>query len=368
MHLIMGAVSLWTRPPAVCLCTGPQKVYPSSQRAQREMHGHQPAHPHGPEPIGKTRLRPIDLLVVIVVILLLLVLLKLLLSHQKVAIHKPDLVWSVSGRDGQTRELTKEEADLRHLKSQARAERSEGGPQRPRPAGRHPVPPTVHEINPLVRVRCAPPLAWCRVHHRSRRDVLHRGEMCTFGVLGLSCEAPAAPNWPKSNWPKSSMTPGTPSSPRPPVTSLSLLTSLSPVDPPPSPWTPSFPVGHDITESSHGGSTFDTSPDKASVAVQPPVCSGFSQNRTEQTMKVPVRLIRKNIVQNRTMVQIEDASVLLLQQAQEHVSEHIGQSTMLDLLMCQCVACCGASKNTELCAVKKRISQVPVGSGFEKEC
>ena len=30
-----GAVSLWTRPPALCLCTGPQKVYSSSQRAQR---------------------------------------------------------------------------------------------------------------------------------------------------------------------------------------------------------------------------------------------------------------------------------------------------------------------------------------------
>ena len=31
MHLIMGAVSLWTRPPVLSLCTGPQKVYPSSQ-------------------------------------------------------------------------------------------------------------------------------------------------------------------------------------------------------------------------------------------------------------------------------------------------------------------------------------------------
>ena len=27
----MGAVSLWTRPPALYLCTGPQKIYPSSQ-------------------------------------------------------------------------------------------------------------------------------------------------------------------------------------------------------------------------------------------------------------------------------------------------------------------------------------------------
>ena len=31
MHLIMGAVSLWTRLPALYLCTGPSKVYPSSQ-------------------------------------------------------------------------------------------------------------------------------------------------------------------------------------------------------------------------------------------------------------------------------------------------------------------------------------------------
>ena len=29
LHLIMGAVSLWTRPPALHLCTGPKKkVYP----------------------------------------------------------------------------------------------------------------------------------------------------------------------------------------------------------------------------------------------------------------------------------------------------------------------------------------------------
>ena len=32
MHLIMGAVSLWTRPPALYLCTGPKKVAPSTHR------------------------------------------------------------------------------------------------------------------------------------------------------------------------------------------------------------------------------------------------------------------------------------------------------------------------------------------------
>ena len=31
MHLIMEALSLWTRPPALYVCTGPQKIYPSSQ-------------------------------------------------------------------------------------------------------------------------------------------------------------------------------------------------------------------------------------------------------------------------------------------------------------------------------------------------
>ena len=31
MHLIMGAVSLWTRLPALYLCTGPLKIYSTSQ-------------------------------------------------------------------------------------------------------------------------------------------------------------------------------------------------------------------------------------------------------------------------------------------------------------------------------------------------
>ena len=31
LHPIMGAVSLWTRPPALHLCAGPQKIYPTSQ-------------------------------------------------------------------------------------------------------------------------------------------------------------------------------------------------------------------------------------------------------------------------------------------------------------------------------------------------
>ena len=31
LHLIMGAVCLWTRLPALYLCTGPQKVYPTYQ-------------------------------------------------------------------------------------------------------------------------------------------------------------------------------------------------------------------------------------------------------------------------------------------------------------------------------------------------
>ena len=62
-------------------------------------------------------------------------------------------------------------------------------------------------------------------------------EMCTFRVLGLSCEAPAAENWPNSSWPKSSMTPGTPSSPPPSGPPSPFL--------PPSPlWTPLPPRGH----------------------------------------------------------------------------------------------------------------------------
>ena len=81
-------------------------------------------------------------------------------------------------------------------------------------------------------------------------------EVCTFGVLGLSREAPAAPDWPNSRWTKSSMTPGTPSSPLLPP----LLTKSPPVD-----LRSPLPVDTlQITESSHGGSTFDMCSDKSS--------------------------------------------------------------------------------------------------------
>ena len=33
MHLIVEAVSLWTRPPALHLCAGPQKLTPSAHRS-----------------------------------------------------------------------------------------------------------------------------------------------------------------------------------------------------------------------------------------------------------------------------------------------------------------------------------------------
>ena len=37
MHLIMGAVSLWTRPPALHLCAGPQKLPPSAHQRDDEL-------------------------------------------------------------------------------------------------------------------------------------------------------------------------------------------------------------------------------------------------------------------------------------------------------------------------------------------
>ena len=85
-------------------------------------------------------------------------------------------------------------------------------------------------------------------------------EMCTFGVLGLSCEAPAAP---QIGLTRTGLSHARPLGPPPPPP--------LPSGPPSSPWTPPSPAGHEITESSHGGSTFDTCSDKASVAVQPPV-------------------------------------------------------------------------------------------------
>ena len=37
VHPIMGAVSLWTRPPALYLCTGPKKIPTSAQHRDDEL-------------------------------------------------------------------------------------------------------------------------------------------------------------------------------------------------------------------------------------------------------------------------------------------------------------------------------------------
>ena len=37
LHLFVGAVSLWTRPPALHLCAGPQKLIPSAQHQDDEL-------------------------------------------------------------------------------------------------------------------------------------------------------------------------------------------------------------------------------------------------------------------------------------------------------------------------------------------
>ena len=105
--------------------------------------GEPPAHPHGPEPSGKTRLRPIDLVVVIVVVLLLLVLLVHLLSLDDVAILEPELIWRVVRRE----EPVTGEADLRLLKTEAPAVCLKGGVQWPSPAGMDPEPwPTLRRL------------------------------------------------------------------------------------------------------------------------------------------------------------------------------------------------------------------------------
>ena len=38
MHLVWGAVSLWTRPPALYLCTGPEKIPTSTHHRADELH------------------------------------------------------------------------------------------------------------------------------------------------------------------------------------------------------------------------------------------------------------------------------------------------------------------------------------------